>query len=63
MPAGGAVGPLVVKNVVTVHVPLIVVLGRTGYGDLPSPRPSNLISPTLMIRDSRLRREKKSTMS
>ena len=62
-PGGGAAGVLVVKKVVMVHVPLTVVLGRTGYTDLPSPRPSNFKSPTLMIRDNRLRREKKSTMA
>ena len=61
-PAGGAAVALVVKNVVIVHVPLTVVLGRTGYADLPSPKPSNFKSPTLIIRDRRLRREKKSTM-
>ena len=29
-PAGGVAAALMVKKVVTVHVPLIVVLGRTG---------------------------------
>jgi hypothetical protein len=62
-PGGGVAGALVVKNVVTVHDPLTVVLGRIGYADLPSARPSNFISPTLMIRDKRLRRAKKSTIA
>jgi hypothetical protein len=52
-----------VKKVVIVQVPLTVVLGRTGYADLPSVRPEKVRSPTLIIRDKRLSREKKSTIA
>ena len=52
----------IVKKLVTTQFPVIVVLGRTGYfGLLFSPKPLNVRSPTLIIRESPLNRPKKST--
>ena len=51
------------KNVVTVQDPVTVVPGRTGNLALDgSERPVNVRSPTLIIRDRRLNRAKKSSM-
>src|SRR6202166_4574389 len=70
-PAGFA-GPVVapaslglVKNVVAVKTPETVVPGRTGYFApllLLLARSANTRSPTLIMRDSRLKRPKKSRM-
>src|SRR5579872_1540350 len=64
LPAGAGVESIgLLKKVVTVHLPSTVVPGRTGYLDLVgSGRPVNVRSPTLMIRERRLSREKKSSM-
>ena len=52
-----------VKNVVTVKTPLTVVPGRIAYlAPLLDVASSNCKSPTLMMRDNRLSREKKSSM-
>jgi hypothetical protein len=64
LPAGAVDASIgLLKKVVTVHVPVTVVPGRAGYLALDgSERPVNVRSPTLMIRERRLRREKKSSM-
>jgi hypothetical protein len=63
LPAGVVVSGALLKKVVTVQVPETVVPGRMGYLDFDaSARLEKDMSPTLMIRDSRLSRVKKSSM-